>query len=379
MSVSHLDESGTTLRDLIGEGLINYIVSTSAKGRDPRYESVRLRRLAVEHAIPCLTALDTANAVADSIASRWNENCTELVDINHLRTGEVSLDYVKMHTCGNDYIYFNCIDRPIENPEGLSIRFADRHYGIGGDGTITILPPDAPGMSGTADAAMRMFNRDGSEAKMCGNAIGCVAKYLYENGIVPKRDMQIETLSGIKKARLVTRNGCVINAKISMGQPEFAPEAIPVNLKSRTNRIIGERAELAGDIYKITCVSMGNPHCVIFAHETMEFPNIIADLESCGYAIEHDPLFPERTNVEFVQVIDDHTLVAHIWERGSGETYACGTGACAAAVAAVENGFCRPGDITVYLKGGSLTIEYSGGNVAMTGETCEIYRGTVKI
>jgi carbamoyl-phosphate synthase large subunit len=164
-----------------------------------------------------------------------------------------------------------------------------------------------------------------------------------------------------------------------MGQPEFAPEAVPVNLKSRTGRIVGERAELAGDIYKITCVSMGNPHCVIFAHETEEFANIIADLESCGYAIEHDPLFPERTNVEFVQVIDDHTLVAHIWERGSGETYACGTGACAAAAAAVENGFCRPGSITVYLKGGSLTIEYSGGEAAMTGETCEIYRGSVKI
>jgi len=124
---------------------------------------------------------------------------------------------------------------------------------------------------------------------------------------------------------------------------------------------------------------MGNPHCVIFAHETEEFAAVLADLESFGYAIEHDPHFPERTNVEFVQVIDDHTLIAHIWERGSGETYACGTGACAAAVAAVENGFCKPGDITVYLKGGSLTIEYSGGNVAMTGETCEIYRGTVEI
>ena len=379
IAVSHLDEAGTTPRELIAEGLIDYIVSTSAKGRDPRYESVRLRRLAVEHAIPCLTALDTANAVADSIATRWNEHCTELVDINNLRGGKISLDYVKMHTCGNDYIYFNCIDRNIENPEGLSIRFADRHYGIGGDGTITILPADTPGMTGSADASMRMFNRDGSEAKMCGNAIGCVAKYLYENGIVPKREMRIDTLSGTKPVRLVTRNGKAIRAKVGMGTPDFSPDAVPVNLTSKTGRIVGERAELAGDIYKITCLSMGNPHCVIFAHETEEFAAVLADLESFGYAIEHDPHFPERTNVEFVQVIDDHTLIAHIWERGSGETYACGTGACAAAVAAVENGFCKPGDITVYLKGGSLTIEYSGGNVAMTGETCEIYRGTVEI
>jgi len=379
VTVSHLDEPGTTPRELIGEGLVNYIVSTSAKGRDPRYASVRLRRLAVERAIPCLTSLDTANAVADSIASRWNENCTELVDINNLRSGKVSLDFVKMHTCGNDYIYFDCMTEDIRNPEGLSIRFADRHYGIGGDGTITILPPDAPGMSGTADAAMRMFNRDGSEAKMCGNAIGCVAKYLYETGIVRKRDMAIETLSGVKQVHLVTRDGTAIRAKVGMGRPEFAPEAIPVNLKSKDGRVVGARAELAGDIYKITCVSMGNPHCVIFAHETEEFANIIADLESCGCAVEHDPLFPERTNAEFVQVIDDHTLVAHIWERGSGATYACGTGACAAAVAAVENGFCRPGDITVHVKGGTLTIGYSGGNVTMSGEVCEIYRGTVKI
>lgn len=377
--VSHLDEEGTTLRELIGEGLVDYIVSTSARGRDPRLESVRLRRLAVEHAIPCLTALDTANAVADSIASRWNEDCTELVDINRLRTERVSLDFVKQHTCGNDYIYFDCMKQGIRNPEGLSIRFADRHYGIGGDGVITILPPDATGMSGRADAAIRMFNRDGSEAGMCGNAMGCVAKYLYESGIVPKRDMDIEALSGIKHVHLTTRGARAISARVDMGSPSFAPEQIPVDISSKNGRVIGERAELAGDIYRMTCVSMGNPHCVIFEHDTTEFSKILEDIESFGYAIEHDAHFPERTNVEFVQVIDEHTLIAHIWERGSGETLACGTGACAAAVAAVENGFCEAGGITVYVKGGVLRIDYEGGNVAMTEEVCEVYRGTVEI
>ena len=363
--VDGLDE----IRVLIADGKIDYIISTSAKGRDPQRASVRLRRLAVEHAIPCLTSLDTANAVADSIASLWNESCTELVDINNLREEKIRLDFVKMHTCGNDYIYFDCMEQPISNPEGLSIKFTDRHYGIGGDGTIIIVPSDK------ADAGMRMFNRDGSEGRLCANGLGCVAKYLYESGIVQTREMTIETLAGIRSVKLTTCDGLVIRAKTEIGQVKFDAASVPV---TADGEIIGRKLTLAGDEYKVTCVSLGNPHCVIF-DDDMGFDISKTDVESIGYAIEHDPVFPERTNVEFVHVIDDHTIIARVWERGSGETNACGTGACAAAAAAVETGRCRSGAITVYVKGGALVVGYENGEVSLTGSMKEVYRGSVEI
>ncbi|MBE6542218.1 MAG: carbamoyl-phosphate synthase large subunit [Ruminococcaceae bacterium] len=369
--VAHLDEEGITPRELIKEGKINYIISTSARGRDPKRASVRLRRLAVEHAIPCLTSLDTANAVADSIESRWNVDCTELVDINNLRESKIKLDFVKMHTCGNDYIYFDCMDSSIGNPEGLSIAFADRHKGIGGDGTIIIQ------RSSAADAGMRMFNRDGSESRICANGIGCVAKYLYESGIIAKKEMTIETLSGIKTLSLTVCDGKVTKAKVDIGKIDFTPDKVPVKLDSSSG--IGVEAEIAGEKYKVTCASVGNPHCVIFASDMKDNDIFALDLSDGGAAIERDPIFPERTNVEFVHVIDDHTIVARIWERGSGETNACGTGACAAAAAAVENGFCKAGDITVHLKGGTLVVSYIDGTLHLTGETHEVYCGRVEI
>ena len=359
------------IRSLIAGEKINYIISTSAKGRDPQRASVRLRRLAVEHAIPCLTSLDTANAVADSIASLWNESCTELVDINSLREEKIRLDFVKMHTCGNDYVYFDCMEQSISNPEGLSIKFTDRHYGIGADGTIIIVPSDK------ADAGMRMFNRDGSEGRLCANGLGCVAKYLYESGIVQTREMTIETLAGIRSVKLTTCDGLVTKAKTEIGQVNFDAASVPVNADGR-ERLISDTLTLAGDEYKVTCVSLGNPHCVIFADD-MGFDISRTDVESIGYAIEHDPAFPERTNVEFVHVIDDHTIIARVWERGSGETNACGTGACAAAAAAVENGWCRSGEITVYVKGGALVVDYQNGEVFLTGSMKEVYRGSVEI
>ena len=371
IEVGHLDDSGITPKELIRDGKINYIISTSAHGRDPKRSSVRLRRLAVEHAIPCLTSLDTANAVADSIASRWNVDCTELVDINNLRDGKIRLDFVKMHTCGNDYIYFDCMDKKIGNPEGLSITFADRHNGIGGDGTIIIRKSEI------VDAGMRMFNRDGSEAKICANGIGCVAKYLYENGIVGKKEMTIETLSGIKTLSLTVCDGKVAKAKVDVGKIDFTSVNVPVALCAES--AIGVETEVAGGRYKITCASVGNPHCVVFANDMPENDIFAVDLPALGSAFEIDPIFPERTNVEFVHVIDDHTIIARIWERGSGETNACGTGACAAAAAAIENGYCKPGDITVHLKGGILVVSYENGILHMTGETHEIYRGQVEI
>ena len=378
--VNYMGESGVTPVNLILEGKVNYIISTSAKGRDPSRNSVKLRRLAVEHAIPCLTSLDTAVAVADSIASRWNENCTELVDINDLRAERIRLDFIKMHTCGNDYIYFDCLEKAIENPEGLSIKFVDRHYGIGGDGCIVIEPSEI------ADARMRMFNRDGSEGKLCGNGARCVAKYLYDSGIVKKQKMTLETASGINHLEVTTREGKVVRVKADMGKVSFAPDkfAFP---EVDADRLLSVQAVLGGDEYTCSAVSMGNPHCVIFVEDNPALAKAgldlaTLDLEAIGSAIEHDLHFPERTNVEFVHIIDDHTLLVRVWERGSGETLACGSGACAAAAAAIENGYCSDkGDITVHLKGGDLTIAYSkeNGEVYMTGEAVEVYRGTVEI
>ncbi|MBR5444944.1 MAG: diaminopimelate epimerase, partial [Clostridia bacterium] len=280
--VNYMGESGVTPVNLILEGKVNYIISTSAKGRDPSRNSVKLRRLAVEHAIPCLTSLDTAGAVADSIASRWNENCTELVDINDLREDRIRLDFIKMHTCGNDYIYFDCLEKFIENPEGLSIKFVDRHYGIGGDGCIVIEPSEI------ADAKMRMFNRDGSEGKLCGNGARCVAKYLYDSGIVKKQKMTLETASGINHLEVTTREGKVVRVKADMGKVSFAPDkfAFP---EVDADRLLSIHAELGGDEYTCNAVTMGNPHCVIFVEDN---PALAAagldlatlDLEAIGSA-----------------------------------------------------------------------------------------------
>ncbi|MBQ7923420.1 MAG: carbamoyl-phosphate synthase large subunit [Clostridia bacterium] len=376
-TVHHDEDSGSLPGSLIADGKINYIISTSSKGRDPSRASVKLRRLAVEHAIPCLTSLDTANAVADSIASRWNEKCTELVNINDLRTDRITLDFIKMETCGNDYIYFDCLNTQIRNPEGLSIKFVDRHYGIGGDGCVIIEP------SKIADAKMRMFNRDGSEGKLCGNGARCVAKYLYDSGIVTRKNMTIETLSGIRSMEVTTREGKVIRSKGDMGKVSFDQASIPAVFPDcPSDRMIGVQGTLADRNVRFSVLSVGNPNCVIFADDNEDFALSTLDLEAMGSAIENASQFPERTNVEFCHIIDDHTILVRVWERGSGETYACGTGACAAAVAAIENGYCSADkDITVHLKGGDLIISYDKetGEVYMSGETIEVYRGTVEI
>jgi len=376
-TVHHMEDSGSLPGSLITEGKVNYIISTSSKGRDPSRSSVKLRRLAVEHAIPCLTSLDTANAVADSIASRWNEKCTELVNINSLRTERATLDFIKMQTCGNDYIYFDCLNTHIGNPEGLSIKFADRHFGIGGDGCIIIEP------SAVADAKMRMFNRDGSEGRLCGNGARCVAKYLYDSGIVTNKFMTIETMSGIRNMEVTTREGKVIRTKGDMGKVSFTQASLPANFPSfPADRMIGVHGNIAGTDFRFSALSVGNPHCVIFADDNDFLDLSVLDIETLGSAIENDPQFPERTNVEFCHIIDDHTILVRVWERGTGETYACGTGACAAAVAAIENGYCAADkDITIHLKGGDLLVSYNpdNGEVYMSGETIEVYRGTVEL
>ena len=353
---------------LIESGKVNYVISTSAKGRIPTRDSVKIRRKTVEHSIPCLTSLDTANAVANSIESHYSQESIELIDINHMRKEKQKLHFVKMQGCGNDYIYFDCFKQQIDNPNGLSVALSNRRIGIGGEGVVLISASDC------ADAKMRMFNLDGSEGKMCGNAIRNVGKYLYDNKMVSGQTMTIETLSGIKTLTVTTQHGLVTNVEVDMGKVEFSPDKIPV--KMDMDRIVNVPAEIAGESYQITCLSVGNPHCVVFVDDIEKL-----DVAKLGPKFETDPLFPERVNTEFVRVLDDHTLRMRVWERGSGETWECGTGACAAAVAAIENGYCRRGEeITVKLRAGELKIRYGDdGSVSLYGNAVKVFEGDVEI
>ena len=221
----------------------------------------------------------------------------------------MKLDFTKMHGCGNDYIYINCLKRQVEHPQKLAVQLSDRHFSIGGDGIVLICKSDK------ADAKMRMFNIDGSEGKMCGNAIRCVAKYLYDRDICKKKTISIETLSGIKTLQLHTANGQVATVTVDMGKADFDPKTIPVALPGES--VIRYPAKIGGQTVEITCVSMGNPHCVVFGED----PDGL-ELEKIGPRFENDPLFPERVNTEFIQVLDEKTLKMRVWERGSGETLA---------------------------------------------------------
>lgn len=279
----------------------------------------------------------------------------------------MQLSFTKMQGCGNDYIYINCFDTEINSPESLSVLLSDRHFGIGGDGVVIIQ------RSQVADARMRMFNLDGSEGKMCGNAIRCVAKYLYDNEIVKKPQLSIETLSGIKELQLYTTDGEVSSVKVNMGKAELEPKLIPVNLAGEN--IIEQPVEIDGVEYKITCVSMGNPHAVVFLNEVDNFP-----VQEIGPKFESAEIFPDRINTEFVEVVNRNYLKMRVWERGSGETLACGTGACASVVAAVLGGYCDADtDITVRLLGGELVIRYTDSAVFMTGGCLKVFEGTVSI
>ncbi len=361
---------------LLESGKISYIISTSAKGRNPATDDVKIRRKACTLGIPCLTSIDTANALADSLLSGYSEINTELIDINDLRNERLKLRFTKMQGCGNDYIYINCFDNAatggaeINSPESLSVLLSDRHFGVGGDGIVLILP------SGIADARMRMFNLDGSEGKMCGNAIRCIAKYLYDNAIVRKQQMTIETLSGIKELYLTTQNGYVSSVKVHMGKADLDPKNVPVLLEG--NCIVKQPITIDGKTYEITCVSMGNPHAVVFCDDSLDLDRL--NLEHIGPLFENNSLFPERVNTEFVKVVSKNNLKMRVWERGSGETLACGTGACASAVAAVLNGYCdKDADIKVALLGGELVIRYTDEAVFMTGECKKVFDGEVEI
>ncbi len=346
---------------------INYVISTSAKGRNPARDSVKIRRKASLLGIPCLTALDTANALADSLMSKYTVYNTEIVDINDMKTESRKIAFTKMHGTSNDYIYIDCFEHSVDSPEFLSIYLSDRATGIGGDGVILICPSDV------ADAKMRMFNKDGSEGRMCGNGLRCVAKYLYDNGLVKSKTIQIETLSGIKECRVITKMNKVVKVTVDMDKPQFSAASIPVNLDG--DMIINRDVEINGVIYNINCVSMGNPHCVVFTNSVDKL-----ELSVIGKSFEEAEIFPEGVNAEFVEIIDPNTIKVRAWERGSGETLACGTCACAAAVASILRGYSPKGeDIRVMLKGGDLIVNYTDEKVLMTGGAEKVFEGVVEV
>lgn len=277
------------------------------------------------------------------------------------------MEFAKMQGCGNDYIYVNCFKETVENPRETAIKVSDRHFGIGSDGLILIYP------SKVADFKMVMYNADGSEGKMCGNGIRCVAKYVYDFGLTDKTELKIETLSGIKTLKLNIKEKKVDTVQVDMGSPILVPEQIPVNFEGEI--MVDEPVSVNGLEYHLTCVSMGNPHAVVFVDNIK-----ILNLEKIGPDFEQHPIFPDKVNTEFIHIIDKNTIEMRVWERGSGETLACGTGACASVVACVWNGLTAD-EVLVHLVGGDLKIKYDRekNTVLMTGPAEFVCTGEIQI
>lgn len=276
----------------------------------------------------------------------------------------MGIHFTKMHGTGNDYVYIDTFREEIDDPAQLAVRVSDRHFGIGSDGLILVAPSDK------ADCRMIMYNADGSEGAMCGNGIRCVAKYAYEHGIVDTAHITVETKSGVKALDLTVEDGIVTYVQVNMGRAILRPSEIP--LRAEGDTFVAQPLIVEGKEYKATCVSMGNPHCVIFTEgiDTL-------DLTKTGPLFENHELFPDRINTEFVEVVDGHTIRMRVWERGSGETISCGTGTCAATVAAVLNGYCRQGEeIEVQIRGGKLYDTYmENGEVMMKGPAVTVFEG----
>ena len=274
------------------------------------------------------------------------------------------MKFTKMQGLGNDYVYVNCLKETIADPPALAKKISDRHFGVGSDGLIMINPSDK------ADFEMEMYNADGSRAEMCGNGIRCVAKYVYDYGLTDKTRISVDTLAGIKYLDLTVENGKVSLVRVDMGRPILEPENIPVQAEG--SRVVDEPLTVDGKEYRMTCVSMGNPHAVIFVDQDVrELP-----LEQIGPSFESHERFPKRINTEFARVLDRRTVEMRVWERGSGETLACGTGTCATAVACVLNGLTED-EITVHLLGGDLYIKWDRekDTVYMTGPAETVFDG----
>ena len=366
--VDRLSATDTVIK-LMDEGKIDYVVYTGKTDMESINDFIKLHHHAILLGITVLTALDTANALADIIASKFTEDNTELVDINALRSEKLKLNFTKMQSCGNDYIVFDNRDGKITCPESIAVNYVLPHYGIGGDGIVLIENSEV------ADAKMRIFNRDGKEAPTGGNAVRCIGKYLYEKGIVCKNDMKIETANGIIcDVKVYSFSGKVNSASVNLGKAELAGSKIPCVWNE--DQIVDKTINVGGVDYQATLVNVGNPHCVIFC-DKVDAVNV----EKIGPQFENSSYFPEGINTEFVRMVNRVTIKMRVWERGSGETWACGTGACAAVVAAVLRGYCKKDtNITVKLRGGDLTVNYhSDGTVELMGGVKTVYEGTFEI
>ena len=278
------------------------------------------------------------------------------------------MKFTKMQGIGNDYVYVNCFKEKVEDPGEAAIKVSDRHFGIGSDGLILIKPSEV------ADFQMDMYNADGSRGAMCGNGIRCVAKYVYDYGLTDKTSVSVETASGIKYLDLTVENGKVVLVKVNMGAPILEAAKIPV--VSEKEQVINEPLLVDGKEYRITGVSMGNPHAITYIDDVKGL-----DIEKIGPKFESHPAFPDRVNTEFVKVLDDHTVEMRVWERGSGETLACGTGACAVAVASILNGYVKEEEVTVKLLGGDLKIYWDREEnlVYMTGPAAVVFDGEIEL
>ena len=277
------------------------------------------------------------------------------------------MKFTKMHGCGNDYVYVNLFEEQIENPAKVSIAVSDRHFGIGSDGLITIGPSEI------ADFRMRIYNADGSEAEMCGNGIRCVAKYVYDHKLTDKTEITVETGAGVKTLQLTVEDDKVTLVRVDMGEPILTPDEIPVVADG--DRVVDESIVVDDKEWRMTCVSMGNPHAVVFVDDVAHF-----ELEKYGPLFENHVRFPKRTNTEFVQIVSRNEAIMRVWERGSAETWACGTGTCATVMACILNGL-TDNEVLVHLRGGDLRIAYDAksNHIFMTGPATEVFEGEIQL
>ena len=356
------------ITDLMEDRSIHYIVYTGAVKDATVGDYTVLHRKAMQLSIPCFTSLDPANALADIMESRYNPQNTELIDINHMRKWRRKIHFSKMQSCGNDYIFVENFDNEITCPESLCVQLCMPHYGIGGDGIVLMEH------SKVADVKMRSFNKDGSEGRMAGNNVRCVAKYLYDKGYIRSEYMSVETGAGIVRLQVFLRDGKVNSVAVDMGKASFDAASVPADtemLNCPDSEIVNYPVILGGQDFRITCVSTGNPHCVVFEDAIDGL-----DLDALGPCFEYAHYFPERINTEFVRLVDASTIRVRVFERGNGETLACGTGACAAVAAAVKNGYLAAGkDILVKLTGGDLTVNYTEENITLTGSAVMVFEG----
>jgi diaminopimelate epimerase len=292
------------------------------------------------------------------------ENAADIPNLNKLKSYKAMIKFTKMHGAGNDYSYVDCTqDNAPSNPADLAVKMSNRNFGIGADGLVLI------GRSESADFKMRMFNADGSEAQMCGNAARCIGKFVYDKGLTSKTALTLETLAGIRHMRLIIENGRTAYAEVDMGVPVLAPAEIPVLINAES--VVDMPFVFDGREFKITCISMGNPHAVVFVDNTDDW-----DVQRWGSVMENAPIFPQRCNVEFVEIRSDKEMRMRVWERGSGETLACGTGACAALAAAVLTGRIKCRSANLILLGGILNIKWhANGHIFMTGGAEIVFEG----